>query len=316
MMPKVYYYTDEEVGVPFIGPDGDRKAFCREYNVSWPRFVWYRWNGFETITNPKNADVFVIRQRLRSLTNEQIDGLPYLSGNERRHVFFDLDDHNIRTFPHIQGIFFRAVSSPEIRKANPNTILWPWPIIVSLFQEYITPVSPDGFKYDVVFQGYATRVMRHMIELLEKAPLKTFFNPLAEFWPRIKRRDPQEAAMLTKLYRSSMRGGKLLLCPRHLPCTTRARLWEGMAMGRVSVFLNDHVLLPLADKIDWDKCLVRLPENSADKVDEILVQWLAEHGDDDIVRRGQYAREMWLKWFAPQRWGQTAEMLVRKILGL
>jgi len=89
---KAYYYTEAETGVPWPGPDADfiLPNGQKKYGVQWPRFVWYALPGFEKTTDPAQADVFVVRQRLIWLSRAQIYGLPYLKGNERRHLFFDL----------------------------------------------------------------------------------------------------------------------------------------------------------------------------------------------------------------------------------
>lgn len=315
-MLRAYHYTDEEVGVAFPGPDEDRRQYCQRDGIPWPRFVWYEWPGFEATQDPTAADVFVVRQRFSRMTDEQIRSLPYLHGNEERHVFFDLSDHETRTFPDVPGVFFRSCSTPEIRAANPNAVLWPWAPIEKVIREYVH-LPPGGFQYDVVFQSRAAESVRTMMQSIqEETSLKTHFKVVEEFFPHIRRKDPARGMELEKEYLETMQGARLLLCPPTIPEASRMRMWEAMAMGRISVLFNDVLLLPLEDKVDWDTCLLRLPLSAMAEAHKALPAWLAEHDDADIMERGQYARTCWQTWFAPALWGQTIGMIVRGKLGL
>lgn len=312
-MPKVYYYTDDEVGFPFPGPDADR--------LKWfggiPRFVWYEWPGFDVTTDPTQADVFVIRQRFSKLSDRQMRLLPYLRGNEERHVFFDFRDHYIKTFPDIQAIFFRACCTRAILEVNPGTVLWPWAVMEDLVRDYVT-LPPGGFRYDVVYQGHVYPWISTMIDLLEGTSLKSHLVPVEGFWPNIRDHgSPARASSLRSKYLETMSAGRLILCPMSNDAgAIRIRLIEAMAMGRFQVHINEKPVLPFADKIDWDKCLLRLPMSAIQDIHEILPGWLAEHSDEEIIERGWYARLMWQKWLAPQHWGRTAGIVVREKLGL
>lgn len=315
-MPCTYYYTDEEVGFPFPGPDADRL----KYFGGIPRFVWYEWPGFETTTDPNRADVFVVRQRFSKLTEAQMRGLPYLRGNEERHVFFDLNDHFIKTFPDIQGIYFRSCCTEAILAVNPNTVLWPWAVVESLVHDYI-PMPAGGFKYDVVYQGRIYPWNDTMIGLLENTNLRSHLVRVSTFWPHIRDSpDPSErarAAKLKEVYLTTMSEGRLILCPMTIGTgAVRMRLYDAMAMGRFQVHFNDRAVLPFNDKINWDECMLRLPLSAIRDIHKILPAWLAQHSDEDIIMRGKYAREMWKKWLAPEQWGHTAGIMVRERLGL
>jgi len=314
-MPKVYYYTDDEVGFPFPGPDADRLR----YFGGVPRFIWYEWPGFEVTTDPARANVFVVRQRFSKLTEAQIRNLPHLKGNEERHVFFDLNDHYIKTFPDIPGIFFRSCCTHAMLAVNPNIVLWPWALADSQPPEY-AELPAGGFRYDAVFQGHDSPSAQMMIRSLQKAtpPMKTHLKAVKIFWPNIRDHgDTEEAVRLRTEYLETMSAGRLILCPvSNTWPATRMRLWEAMAMGRFQVYFTDEVVLSFNDKIDWDECMLRLPLSAIQDVHEILPAWLAEHSDEEIIERGRYARRMWQEWLAPHRWGRTAGIVVREKLGL
>lgn len=314
-MPKVYYYTDDEVGSPWLGPDADRL----QYFGGIPRFVWYEWPGFEITTNPAQADVFVVRQRFSKLTEVQMRSLPYLRGNERQHVFFDLNDHYIKTFPDIQGIYFRSCCTQAMLGVNPNIVLWPWAVLPGLVHNYVS-LPEGGFRYDAVFQGHTSPSARAMMVLLQEAesPMKTHLKDLGMFWPNIRDHgDPEEAASLRIEYLETMSAGRLILCPMSNTWpATRIRLFEAMAMGRFQVYFNDEVVLSFNDKINWDECMLRLPMSAISDIHKILPAWLAQHSDEEIIERGKYARRAWETWFAPHNWGRTAGVIVREKLGL
>lgn len=312
-MPQIYYYTDAEVGIPFLGPDADRVEACKRYGYRHPRFVWYEWPGFEATTDPARADVFIVRQRLSALKG-RIKRLPYLGGNEARHVFFDLNDRYVETFPDIrQGFFLRSCCTRAMLAVNPNTILWPWAVMESLIHDYV-PLPSGGFRYDVVYQGYGSE---GTAKLLARTNLTSHVASVSGFWPALRTEDPASYRELRKSYLTAMSAGRLVLCPNTNPRGgTRVRLFEAMAMGRFQVHFNDMAVLPFGDKIDWDKCLLQLPMAAMENLNEILPAWLAEYPDEEIIERGRYARRMWQEWLAPERWGRTAGIVICEKLGL
>lgn len=314
--PRVYYYTDDEVGTPWAGPDADRVEACKRYGYRHPRFIWYEWPGFGVTTDPVRADVFVVRQRFSKLSDQQMRGLPYLRGNEARHVFFDLNDQHVRTFPDIQGIFLRSCRTRAMLAVNPGIVLWPWAVMEKLVHDHI-PLPEGGFEYDAVYQGQHKPWIGAMIDSLGKANLKTHLVLAPTFWPSLRDEDPDRYRELRRSYLATMSAGRLILCPMtNDQGATRIRLFEAMAMGRFQVRFNDRAMLSFGDKIDWDKCLLQLPMSAIGNLHEILPAWLAEHSDEEIIERGRYARRMWQKWLAPERWGRTAGIIVRERLGL
>lgn len=314
---KVYYYTDKEVGKPWPGPDADRKEVCRRKGIPWPRFVWYEWPGSVETKSPKEADVFVVRQRFSWLSDAQLKRLPYLKGREARHVFFDLNDRNVRTFGFLrQSIFLRSCCTQEILKAHPNTVLWPWCVDPDVIRH--RPLPKGGFSLDVAYQAHPGYHAEHSLaKQFKRAGLKAHVKLLETFWPNLRKGDANLGRQLKQSYLDTMQKARLSLCPATNPVgATRIRLWEVMAMGRLSVHFNDKIVLPLSDRVDWNRCLVRLPVRALKDAGTILAVWLSRHTDADILERGRYASQVWEKYFAPGKWGQTAGMIVRERLKL
>jgi len=309
-----YFYTDAEVGVPWQGPDYDRVDYCKQHGIAHPRFTWYDWPGWKITTNPSYADAFVTRQRLKHLNRGQVYNLPYLDGNAHRHVFFDLgsdsDPMCWRTWD-IPAIFFRSCCNREVMKINPTTVPWPWPV------EDIGYRPVGEFEYDVVYQGHPIGNTATMLEGLEGSLMNIHLVHVDNFFPHVRRADPGRAADLRKSYLLSLNKARLVLVPGgNKTGVIRYRLYETMAAGRVPVFWNDDSVLPLADKIDWGRCIVKLSESTLPHCGHHLEAWLAEHTDQQIVEMGQCARATYEKWLKRENWGTIIGNMVKERLHL
>jgi len=315
-VPKVYYYTDEEVGIPWPGPDADRVEWCKLQGIPHPRFTWYEWPEFETTTDPKQADVYVVRQRLYGLTNAIIESLPYYRDDARyRHVFFGLGPDVGRSFRDLHqfpGIFFRACVNRNMLKSDPDIIAWPWGVLD--MGEYAT-LPPGGFKYDAAFQGQVVGYTKPVIDSVEQSGLESHIVRLSEFFSVIRYRDPERGAELRKSYLESMQASRIALCPNDNPHgAIRYRLYEAMSMGRVNLFVGDECVLPLSDRIAWQNCIVQISNRDMDKTGEFLEHWLSKHSDAEIVAMGAYAREAWATWLKRENWGIIIGGLVQERL--
>jgi len=315
---KVYYYTDREVGLPWTGPDADRVEWCKSQGIPHPRFVWYDWPESVTTTDPKQADVYVVRQRLYGLTDKMIESLPYYRGDARhRHVFFGLGPDGPKAFRDLSrfpGVFFRACVSRNMLKTDPDIIAWPWPVMG--VGEY-TALPPGGFKYDAVLQGQVTGPTQAAISSVEKSSLRSHIVNLHGFFSTIRRENPVAGVRLRKSYLETMQASRIALCPNGNPWgAIRYRLYETMSMGRVNLFIGDNCVLPLSDRIDWQNCIVQIADRDAHRTGELLEQWLSKHNDDEIVAMGLHAQKAWATWLARENWGIIVGKLVRERLGV
>lgn len=319
--PKVYYYTEEEVGVPWPGPDADFivNGEPKIPGTIWPRFDWCALPGFVETTNMDEADVFVVRQRLIWLLEKQIRGLPCLRPDlMNRHIFFDLGSDGIpacfRDFPDIPAIFFRAAANKRMLKYTPTTIPWSWP--VEDFTNY--PLEPEGgFRYDVVYQGQNTgSTTEHITRALRDTPgLETHLMVTPRFYGTM--RDGTERSQLRETFLDTLHYGRLSLVPGVHPLgVTRYRFYEALSMGRVPVYIDDNGVVPFTDRIDYRKCALFIPEAQLSRIGDILADWLNAHSDQDIMEMGRYGREMWKRWLDRSRWAEIVAEIVREKLTL
>lgn len=315
--PKVYYYTDEEVGLPWPGPDADRVEWCKSQGIPHPRFIWYEWPGFEETTDPRQATAYVVRQRLYGLTDEIIESLPYYKDDARhRHVFLGLGPDGgpkaFRSLARFPGIFFRACVNHGMLVDDPDIISWPWPVLG--VGEYAA-LPPGGFKYDAAFQGQVTGPTELVISSIEQASLKSHVVRIPGFFSVIRYAEPEKAAKLRISYLESMQASRVAVCPNSNPYgAIRYRFYEAMSMGRVSLFIGDGCVLPLSDKIAWQHCVVQIANRDMPKAGEFLERWLSQHDDAEITAMGIRAREAWNRWLKRENWGIIIGELVRERL--
>lgn len=318
-MPRVYYYGEEEVGIPWLGPDADRIDHCCRNSIPHPRFVWYEWDGFETTDDPDQADVFCVRQRLFGLTNKTIESLPFYRGDARhRHVFFGLGpdggSHAFRDLSQFPGIFIRACTNRAMMKSDPDIVTWPWP--VDDFGKW-SELPIGGFEFDVVFQGYVLGPTAALADSIKRTDLQSHIVSVPQFWPGMRKQDPTHAAQLKESYCRTMQAARIALCPNSNPRgAIRYRFYEAMSMGRVNLFVGDQCVLPHEDIIDWGSCIIKLEESNLDHAGEFLVDWLGHHSDETIKSMGLRAQEIWKKWLRRDVWGEIVGKIVRERLKL
>jgi len=289
--------------------------WCKSQGIPHPRFVWYDWPESVTTTDPKQADVYVVRQRLYGLTNKMIESLPYYKGDARhRHVFFGLGPDGPKAFRDLScfpGVFFRACVNRNMLKSDPDIIAWPWP--VEDLGGY-GALPPSGFKYDAGFQGHVGRTQVTIISV-EKSNLRSHIVDLYGFFSTIRRENPDDGARLRKSYLEAMQVSRIALCRNSNQWgSIRYRFYEAMSMGRVNLFIGDNCVLPLSDRIDWQNCIIQIADRDAHRTGEILEQWLSKHDDAEIIAMGLHAQKAWTTWLKRENWGIIIGKLIRERL--
>lgn len=287
---RVYYYTPADLGVKEFPPGHMRLA------------------GAEAVTDPKRADVFVLPPILHHF-KPQLARLPYLAGAEPWHVFWNLADDYLEQFQ-MPALFLRAEATKEIVAASPTTRGWPWPVD-DLYASF------ESFDLDVVFQGWAsTPLTNAVVESVRNTPQLRAHLELHDFFYGYHDTEPAYAH-----YRASfidtLRRSRLSLVPRSIKQgVIRYRFYEALSAGRVPVHFCDGRVLPWADRIDYDRCSLHIPEAKAPYAGEIIAAWLADHSDEQIREMGEYGRAMWLRWLDPREWDHRFTEAVQGHFGL
>ena len=286
---RVYYYRPEEVGLTAFPPG------C----------ITLLGSIVQVTENPVEADVFVVLPDITHVSNEQLQALPYLKGNERRHVFFSISENPRRTVG-IPAIIFRTDMNRHLLEAGETTTMtWPWGSA-----NYYQPITE--FKYDVCFQGWQgmTDLVHRSCQSVSESGLTHHIQINEEFFGALESRGDPAVAELRRTYLEKMAVSRLILVPQSHPTgVIRYKFYEAMAAGHVPVLIGDYSLPALSHKIDYSRCMVQIAEDDVNRTGEILTEWLGQHGDA-VVTMGQYGHEMWARWLDDDLWNYTWAELV------
>lgn len=267
---------------------------------------------FACTDDPSQADCFVLPTDIRHVTDAQILALPYLRGNEARHVFFSLSEFPTRALT-VDALAFRTDHNKRLRAAgNARARVWAWGVEDLGAYAYL-PAS--GFQFDIHAQLWTSSPLTDMaVEACKASGLKVHDRRHPFFYGTLETNKDPRLGELRQSFLETMQISRLVLVPRSRACVNRYRFYEAMSMGRVPVLLCDDCLLACDDKIDYDQCCVRVPERDAHLVGVYLQEWLATHSDISVEEMGEYGRAMWERWLAPARWETTWAELVKEML--
>lgn len=286
---KVYFYTPQDVGLEKFQPG------------------LMRLEGFDRTENPANADLYCLPSIMHHFSKEVLLNLKYLSGNEERHIVWDLAD-DFRTFG-VPWIAIRCACTKMMLEADPTTIAWPWPVEPLPFSRVQQLAShaailESEFEYDVSFWGWRTPLDRtdRACKSIDRIKLKSLIR-LNDFFFGYKKETDNDYQNLRCGFVTSLWQSRLALVPASIDGVIRYRLLEQMSMGRgLPVHICDNAVLPWQSEINWDLCHISIPETNVDNVGALLVEWLAEHGDEEIRMRAKYAQEMFNEWLHRDKW--------------
>jgi hypothetical protein len=288
---KAYTYTAQELGKDRL-PDGQ-----------------LRLSGFDRTTDPRAADVFIVPAIMQWVGKEALLNLPYLKGNERRHVMFNLGEW-MGVSLGIPAIMIRCDTTKRLLTQDPTAVAWPWPV------EDLGAWIDRPFETDVVFRGWVSTPLTDTVcdSVLNTPSLKSHIYRSNRFYGYI---EPEEQKVLHQSFLETLAASRLSLCARSIPeGVVRYRLYESLSMGRVPVHFCDGCVMPFADRIDWDFCTLTIPEADAPAAGDIIADWLGENTDEKIRERGAYGRAMWDRWLNSAKWDQLFAEVTKERLAV
>lgn len=298
-MLRAYTYTPQEAGQP----------------SGWGAGGFLRLEGVEDVTDPEAADLFVFPDALHRWKDPRpIRALPYMKGHEEQHLFFDISDEK-----HVYGlssIFFRSSLTLEMRRTDPNSLAWPWPVDDLASQ---VPAPAEGWKYAVSFHGWINyEPRRYSIASVERTFGAAFDRRLyTEFYGHVYQKRPADARERRALFLESLRLSKVVLAPRSVVANYPYRFIEALSAGRIPALVCDGCVLPWEGDIDWAKCALLLSESEAAEAGPIIRRFLEKTTEEEYLERARYGRAMWERYLAPARWPalmrEAAEMKLRAI---
>jgi len=84
-----------------------------------------------------------------------------------------------------------------------------------------------------------------------------------------------------KEYQNVLARSRFSLCPRGTGAST-VRFWESLQAGAIPILISDAMVLP--DFIDWDGCIVRVPELKVHTIPELLAS-ISKEQECDMRKR-------------------------------
>lgn len=279
-MMKIYAYTPAELGLTEF-PPGE-----------------LRFDYFEPIASPADADVIIVPPILFNLYRAGVDirKLPHMAAHARKHVFWDMADSREgpeEFFPGVDSIFLRAALTSRHVECNPRSRAFAWPVAAGgAFDDWETPPAGGAYRFCSLHAFNSCTVRKQVAEsamaaLGERADVILYPDFTGSIY------DTPEGVRRRGLYRESLRGALVALCPRSIPGNPAYRLYEAMAAGRVAMHFCDRVVLPFPRQIDWNRVTVQLPEADAPRAGELVRALVDRLGPTEILARGREARRAW-----------------------
>lgn len=288
-MLKAYYYSAAEAGLPGDYPPGLLRL-AEGDGLS------------ERVTDPAQADIFILPTIMRNIGPERFSRLPYLAGNERRTMAWNLADDMAIEYP-CGPLYLRAESTRALQLKCETVQGWPWPV-EDLWPAGLRQADDTApFTYDVCFQGWASSDLTNAVceSVQRQAGLRSHIQ-LHKFFYGYHDTDPAYAHY-RQSFIETLRASRLSLVPRSIPAgVIRYRFYEALSAGRVPVHFCDGRVLPWATKIDYAECSLHIDEKRAAEAGEIIAWWLVRHDDNDIRRMGRYGRIAWQRWLNRDKW--------------
>ena len=260
---------------------------------------------------PDQADIFIFPGPLFMFNAvEELDKLPYIRGNEARHIFFDCSD-NKTYFTGKSCIFLRCNLMNELLAADPNSVSIAWP--VEDFSECIEP-PPSGFKYDVSFHGWlstktredASNSCKNNSQLTSDIAQYQNFCGYIYYEPEGVRRRAE--------FRRSMKESRVALCPESIPGVFPYRFFEAMSAGRIPVMVGSDFNLPFKDEIPYGTFCLFITRDEASFAAEMIAAYLYHQTDSLLREKGLLGRHYWECFLNRDKWPEIMTYAVKKKL--
>jgi len=302
---KAFVYSESEImRVSGFTPDQIERARVRiipqfepTSNVDEADFFWFpidlgHWEAY-------HGGVRAIWQGAQKLAHWQ--------GNEARHVFYFCSDGADPV--DIPSIMFRQ-SFYTLTK-DVNAVAWPY--AVDDFGDLVTG-DFDSLPYDVSFVGsrVSHKCRMESFDSMKDTPIiKTYLYDSKLHWGKIE--NTPVGMQWRVLFIESLGGSKMVLAPRGGGLSSY-RFFEAMSAGRVPILIADDWELPCKDLIEWDKCMIQIPESEARRAGPFLIKRLKGVGNRDLAEMGLSAYAAWRSYLSPDVWPEMMTWRIERLL--
>ena len=222
---------------------------------------------------------------------EFVSRLKHFKGNESKHVFFAVGDNFKKFDPLTQSIVFQASAH---KKDDVHCMHYSSPIDRKLNRTQI-----KNCKYDISFQGcntlhhVRTLVLNH-IPILKSKGFKCFVQCTPRYFEELP---VEKQENLQSQWIETLDSSKFILCPRGRGLST-VRTFESLSFGRIPVVYADDTKLPLENKINYSRIMVRIPEAEVNKTENYISNFISKY---DLEEASKEARYIWEKYFSEDK---------------
>lgn len=256
--------------------------------------------------DPDESDYFIYPFWLynRSFTNwtrfvpsvrEGCALLPHYKGNERKHVFFCMND-NARPY-NLKSHFFRTSVERSNRDRRVHSVPYTQrPMSYRLFQ-------PTGeIKYHLSFCGniHAHKRKKWCKHIRDRLGDRFLLKANERYFGHIAEHAKER---LADKYIKLIHDSRFVLCPRGGGPSSR-RLYETMAAGRVPVVISPRWIPPFQHAIDWSKLIVH-GKNSGQVMD-----MMEDISDDQAAKMGQDCQSVWYNQIRDKMWWKSIKPIL------
>ncbi len=291
---KAYTYRPEEIGL-----------------LAWPSGE-LRLEGSIPVTDPAEADVFIVPGCLRLFNERGLGILPYFKQYEEKHAILDVSDDWINAIG-TKAMILRCNMRSWMWAGDPNSVSLAWPV-----EDYASDcmeLPEGGFKYDVSFQGWlSTDTRRQAAESCMQSYLKKDIACYSDFCGYIY--DKPEGIRRRAEFRRSMRESRIALCPESIPGVFPYRYFEAMSAGRVPMLVASDYVFPFREDIRYEDFSILVSRADASFAGAIALDFIRTHSDEQLIEVGRMARQAWVQWLNSADWPRLHALAVARKLGL
>jgi len=237
------------------------------------------------VDDPAEADIILFAEVADMTFAFAVRRHSYYKSFQNKCFAFAAIDHLIPFLPGVYASIEKSwYSSRRIRSG----------FYLSIFENPYTDFDPVPIEHDLLYSfvgSVNTAPVRATLEKL-RHPRSIFIDTTRESLPIHMTGTFEQRTVFWKKYAAIASRSKFVLCPRGVG-TSSVRLFEMMRMGRVPVIISDEWVPP--EGPEWEQFSIRVPENEAMNVPQIL-----EKREDEAISMGLKARQEWGRWFAPE----------------
>ena len=153
-------------------------------------------------------------------------------------------------------------------------------------------LSKLGLSYKNPQRFMSTSYFRHTILSLlkNKSQIKTNFVIRNQYRAGVKAQKQNHSTTIE--FFENIKNSDYVLCMRGAG-NFSVRFYETLAMGRIPVFVNTDCLLPLEDKIDWEKHVVWVEYKDRHHIEEKIVNFHSKLDEISLNELFKSNRKLW-----------------------